>query len=124
MNHPSNRIELPLIREHEFNSPVPVIGPFISWVRRALYSLTAKWGVRFVLDQQNQINQLIAQQLREFEIRLEELDMRLIEQDRDLAPLSRAVAELEIRQRYLVRTLHLPTHADAADGEDSNSVGR
>jgi hypothetical protein len=50
--------------------------------------------------------------------------MRLIEQDRDLAPLSRAVAELEIRQRYLVRTLRLPTQADTADGENSTSAGR
>jgi hypothetical protein len=124
MSHPSNLLELQLIREHEFNSQAPIIGPFISWVRRALYTLTAKWGVRVVIDQQNQINQHIAQQLREFEIRLEELDMRLIEQDRDLAPLSRAVAELEIRQRYLVRTLHLPTPKDDADGEDSTSADR
>ena len=101
-------LQVPLLREHEFQSSVPVIGPLIARARRALYSLTAKWPLVVALDQQNRINQQLAQRLLEYEARLaeyaaqlREYDERLIDQDRDLAHLSRVVAETELRQRQL-----------------------
>jgi len=101
-------LQVPPLREHEFGSNVPVIGPLIVRVRRALYSLTAKWPLVVALDQQNRINQQFTQRLLEYEARLaeyaaqlREYDERLIDQDRDLAHLSRVVAETELRQRQL-----------------------
>jgi hypothetical protein len=91
-------VNLPLIREHDFESQLPVIGPLVQFVRRALYQLTAKWGVWAVIQQQNQINQTIIDLLQDYET-------RLIEQDRDLAHVARTVAELEIQNRYLASRL-------------------
>jgi hypothetical protein len=112
MNGQPQPIELPVIHEHDFRSQMPVIGSLVRLVRSALYRLTAKWGVLSVIHQQNQINQDIAHYLREHEERLREYDARIIEQDRDLAYLSRAIAELEVRQRHLVELVR--SQSDAA----------
>ncbi len=112
MDDQPHRIELSVIHEHDFRSPIPLIGPLIQVVRSAVYQLTAKWGVLSVIHQQNQINQDVVRYLREHEERLCEYDARIIEQDRDLAYLSRAIAELEIRQRHLVELVR--SQSDAA----------
>ena len=87
---------LPLLREHDFPSSVPVVGPLIRLVRRFLYGLTAKWAVWFLIQQQNQINRTIEDWLRA-------QDAWLVDLDRDMTILARTVAEREIRQRYLAR---------------------
>jgi hypothetical protein len=81
------------------------VGPLIRLVRRFLYWLTAKWAVWFLIQQQNQINQIIGNWLREQE-------SILIDLDRDLALLARTVAEIEIRQRYLEKMLEKIQAAD------------
>ncbi len=98
----------PPLQEHVFQSGVPVIGPLIQSVRRLVYGFAARWGVLAVIQQQNQVNQLIAQELTRLGQRMDELDARLVDQDRDLAHLARAVAEVGIRQRHLAKTV-LPT---------------
>jgi hypothetical protein len=108
MDNQTRSIELPTLQEHSFQSAVPIVGPLISWVRRALYGLTAKWGVRAITHQQNQINQLIAQHVHDH-------DVWLVDQDRDLVHLTKRIAEIEIRQRYLLK--HLSSSAD----QDSNT---
>lgn len=89
---------LPELREHDFRSSLPVIGPLISLMRRILYNLTAKWGVWAVIQQQNRINRMI-------EERLHTMETLLVDIDRDLALLARMMAEIEVRQRQLVRML-------------------
>jgi hypothetical protein len=108
-------IKLPHLREHDFHSATPVIGPLISRVRRGLYSITAKWAVRSLIEQQNQvinlqnqINTLTARRFKEQDQYLHDLDERLIAQDRDLTRLARALAEIEIRQHYLLKSLDAP----------------
>jgi hypothetical protein len=103
-------LQLPDLHEHDFRSTAPLVGPVIGRARRWLYSLTAKWGVYAVIQQQNQNNQQLAQftaglieQLAQLERQLADSELRLIEQDRDVAYLSRLVAELEIQQRYLAQ---------------------
>jgi uncharacterized protein YoxC len=95
-------------------------------MRRFLYSLTAKWAVWFLIHQQNQINQMIENRLREQESLLREQESLLREQesllrkqesllidlDRDLALLTRTVAEVEVCQRYLMRILETNCTAD------------
>jgi len=119
MNSYHQPLELPKIREHDFQSHVPVFGPIIQFIRRALYQLTAKWGIVVVIDQQNRINQMLTQYLRELDDRLRELDDRLIDQDRDLAYVSRAIAELEIQQRHLLRLIQA-----RSDATDQNALGK
>ena len=95
--------QLPVLHEHDFRSSVPFVGPLIQAIRRGLYNLTAKWGILTVIEQQNQINQTIAQ-------RLEEIEELLIEQDRDITQTARQVAEMGIRQRYLLKHLSNEGH--------------
>jgi hypothetical protein len=108
MSEPLAPLDVPALREHDFQSNTPVVGPLIVKLRRVLYSLTAKWPLRVALDQQTRINQQLVQRLqqhesllREYEARLREYDERLIDQDHDLAHLSRVTAEVELRQRHL-----------------------
>ncbi len=101
MFEPLPPFEVPALREHEFQSAVPVVGPLIVRLRRLLYALTAKWPLRVALDQQMRINQLLVQRLQQHETLLREFTEQLIDQDHDLAHLSRVVAEVELRQRHL-----------------------
>jgi len=124
MSEPFAPLEVPALREHEFQSNAAVIGPLIAALRRALYAATAKWPLRVALDQQTRINQQLVQrlrehearmyqyeaqlrayevQLRDYEAQLRDYDERLIDQDHDLAHLSRVTAEVELRQRHLTK---------------------
>lgn len=105
MSHPDELHLLPALREFDFPSRVPVIGPVISFVRRLLYSLTAKWGVWAVIQQQNQINRMVEEWLRNQKEWLRNQSEIIIDLDRDLTLLARTVAEIEVRQRYLFRVL-------------------
>ena len=96
---------LPELREHDFRSSLPIIGPLISLIRRTLYDLTAKWGVWAVIQQQNRINRIIEERLRHQEAMLVDQGAMLVDMDRDLALLTRTVAEIEISQRQLIRML-------------------
>jgi hypothetical protein len=114
-------IQLPVLREHDFHSHVPILGLGIQWIRRTLYGLTAKWPIHVMRAQQDQINQQIARELTESRAReaalqqrvseleqrqqstdvmLREFEDRLIDQDRDWAYVTRLVAELDLRLRY------------------------
>lgn len=98
MNQPVEHRILPELREHDFRSSLPIIGPLISLTRRILYDLTAKWGVWAVIQQQNQINRMI-------EERLNNIEALLVDLDRDLTLLARTVAEIEFTQRRLIKML-------------------
>lgn len=110
---------LPVLHEHDFHSKVPFVGPLIQAIRRGLYSLTAKWSILTVIEQQNQINQtiedLLIQQNREIAQRLEEIEELLIAQDRDIAQTARLVAETGIRQRYLLKNLSNREHPTSTE---------
>jgi len=117
-------LQLPDLHEHDFRSTVPLVGPLIGRVRRWLYGLTAKWGVNAVIQQQNQNNQQLAQftaklieQLAQLEQQLADSELRLVEQDRDVAYLSRLIAEMEIQQRYLAQQVQ--AQSDAAESADT-----
>jgi hypothetical protein len=105
MNLQEESPRLPELYEYDFRSSVPVIGPLISLVRRWLYSLTAKWGVWVVIQQQNRINRMVETWFRKQELWLHEQGALLVDLDRDLTLLARAVAEMEVRQRHLAKML-------------------
>lgn len=105
MNNLGERGDLPQLQEHEFRSSVPIVGPLISLIRRLLYNLTAKWGVWAVIQQQNRINQMIKEKLFNQAEELYNLEAMLFDLDRDLTLLARTVAEMEIRQRWIIKML-------------------
>jgi GT2 family glycosyltransferase len=129
MPEPFAPLDVPALREHEFQSNVPVVGPLIAGVRRALYALTAKWPLRVALDQQTHINQQLTQrlcehearlsrcetqlreseaQLRESETQLCESDARLIALDQDWVDTQQALAEARVQLRALTQSSAAP----------------
>ena len=100
--------QFPKLEEHVFLSDVPVIGWFIQFIRRMVYNIATKWAVRSLILQQNEINQMMAERLQEYE-------ERLIAQDQDLAHLARIVAETDIRQRYLASKMLLPADSETQE---------
>ena len=48
---------VPPLQEFEFRSSVPVIGPLLARLRLLWYSVAARWAVRYLIQQQEAINQ-------------------------------------------------------------------
>lgn len=78
------------LREHRFRSHVPFFGPLIAWFRELWNSVSTKWYVRPLIQQQNEINQqlvaalaALVADLREIALRLQDHDEWLIAQDRE-----------------------------------------
>ncbi len=49
--------EPPALTEYEFHSETPVIGPLVARLRDAWYGVAARWAIRHLIRQQNEINQ-------------------------------------------------------------------
>jgi len=79
------------IEERPFTSSTPVIGSLIVRFRQFWNNLSTTWYVRPLIQQQNQINQELAQRLTQT---TEELSNRLISADHDQTDLARQLAEL------------------------------
>jgi len=88
------------VQEWPFVSHIRVVGPLIARFREAWNSVSTKWYVRPLLQQQNEFNWLVVQRLQELE-RFEEvqnlvgeLDEWALDNDRDGTALAREVGEL------------------------------
>jgi len=125
--------KLTTLQEHRFRSSIPLIGPLIARLRAGWNSVSTKWYLRPVLQQQNEFNELVvaaiaaqdadlrnhAAQLRVLEgrlaaeaIRLGELQARirdhdawLIARDREQSEFVRDLAELSLLLGQMNRLL-------------------
>lgn len=59
--------KLPILREIEFRSTVPVVGGAIALFRRLWYAVAAKWAIRHLISQQHAINQHLVERLERLE---------------------------------------------------------
>lgn len=82
--------------ERPFGSQTPLVGPLIVRFRELWNSVSTKWFVRAIVQQQNEFNDLVVR-------RVNDLDVRLIEQDREGVLLTHTVAELTGRIIQLQR---------------------
>jgi len=112
MSEQINKSAPPVLEEYRFQSQVPVLGPVIAWLRNAAYSISARWGVQHVIAQQNHVNAQQSQINAQLLERIQELEARLIDQDRDLAHLARTTAEIDLRQRYSMKSQAQSERAD------------
>lgn len=79
--------EAALLREHRFTSRVPLAGGLIAAFRRAWNSVSTRWYVAPLMQQQTEFNQMTVQRLAEVMERLER-------QAEQLATLERTLAEM------------------------------
>lgn len=91
--------------ERPFASNAPLVGPLIVRFREAWNSMSTKWYVRPMLAQQNAYNRLVAEQLHELYEQLQDLDGRLIMQDKEQTNTIRDMAELTTQLIQLNRQL-------------------
>jgi hypothetical protein len=82
------------VQEKPFESPTPVIGPLIARFREAWNSVSTKWFVRRLFQQQNEYNWLVLGRFEQLQRRMDELDTRMIENDRDETALARELGQL------------------------------
>ena len=106
------------LKEQEFSSSVPLIGPLIVGFRTLWNSVAAKWARRSLIQQQNEFNTMIVQQMNNFESQVFE---QVIEQDREQTVLIREMGELSLQINHMIRIL------EAIDGrlvrlEEGNSL--
>jgi len=75
------------VQERPFTSQTPIVGNLLVWLRTRWLNMAARWYVRPLIQQQNQLN-------RQFLAHMQALDGWLITQDRDQAILQRETAVL------------------------------
>ena len=82
------------VKERPFQSGTAVVGPFIAWLRGAWNSISTKWYVRAIVQQQNDFNYLTVRQLESVAERFEDLNGRLLAQDKEQSALIHDVGQL------------------------------
>lgn len=87
-----------VVQERPFHSDKPLVGGLIAWFRTLWNSISTRWYVLPLLQQQNAFNARVA-------AHLEELNGRAVGIDRDLTVLTRDVAELTHRLIQVERRL-------------------
>ena len=93
------------VQEPPFTSPTPVLGPLLAWLRNAWNSVSTKWSVRGVIQQQNEFNRLTVQQFHQVERESQATSARLLAQDHDQSDLVHDVGELTAQLIQLNRQL-------------------
>jgi hypothetical protein len=88
------------VQERPFRSDKPLVGPLIAWFRTAWNSVSTRWYVLPLLQQQNLYNESVA-------VHLEELNQRLIVLDREQTALVRDMAELTYQYARLRKQLEI-----------------
>jgi uncharacterized protein YoaH (UPF0181 family) len=65
--------QVPPLKEFEFSSTVPLVGPFVSAIRRAWHNVSGRWALRWFAQQQNVINAAALADLGRHEAALRDL---------------------------------------------------
>lgn len=91
-------LEKSQVVEQPFVSNKPILGGFITWFREIWNSMSTKWYVRPLLQQQNDFNRLLVEWLHDF-------DARLTAQDREQTAAIHDAAETAARVIQMNRLL-------------------
>ena len=78
------------VEERPFVSHKPLIGPLIVLIREMWNSISTKWFVRAILQQQNEFNEAVVRAVNE-------MDMRICDNDRDSTALAVEIAKVGYR---------------------------
>ncbi len=94
---------IPPLEEFEFRSTLPVIGPLISRFRSLWFNIAARWAIRYLAQQQDQINRSLARQQEQINQRLAQQQAVLVAEQGLLAEeMVRLILQLrdEVEDRY------------------------
>jgi GT2 family glycosyltransferase len=82
------------VHERPLHSRVPLLGPAIAWWRDTWNSVSTKWYVRPLLQQQNDFNQSLVRRLQEHASRLAAQEQAQVELIEDAAGLAEQLKEM------------------------------
>lgn len=95
--------EPPALREFEFESETPLLGPWLARFRRFWYGIAARWAVRFLAQQQEAINRrqetINRRQAASQQHYVQALERRLMELTEEHSLLVREVADLKLESK-------------------------
>jgi hypothetical protein len=110
---------VPQLQEIEFQSDVPIVGSLIGRIRSFWYGVAAKWGIRYLMQQQDVINQqprIYAQRQEIINSRyqryIETLEQRLTELADENTLLAKEIANLSLRLGNMIDQSH-ESHGDS-----------
>ncbi|HEX6383407.1 MAG TPA: glycosyltransferase family 2 protein [Anaerolineae bacterium] len=97
-----------VVQERPFRSHVLLFGPLIAWFRQTWNSISTRWYVRPLLQQQNDFNQHLVQRLQEHTARLTAQEQAQVELIQDAAELTEQLKEMNrLLQSIDERLAHL-----------------
>ena len=106
------------VREQPLSSNVPVFGPLIAWIRNLVNSISTKWYLRSILQQQNELNHRLIEQAAQ-------LQLQLSEQDREISVLISDLTEMTNQLTQMNKALAALETKTSADGsaESGREIG-
>lgn len=85
------------VQEHTFTSTLPWIGPLVAGFRGLWHTISTKWAIRVILQQQNEINRILVERLAAQNQTLRELDQGQTRSTRQLFEMAYRLEKLEAR---------------------------
>ena len=75
------------VHDKPLKSDFPVIGKLVAWFRNSVNSISTKWYMQSILNQQNQLNRRLSE-------RAAQLQLQLSDQDHELSIMAHDMAEI------------------------------
>lgn len=104
----------PPLREFEFRSKAPVVGGLITAFRRAWHSVSARWAIRSLAQQQDRINAAAAAELASYRARIDQLAAEVDRQADASSAQSAALGSQSARMDQLTAEVQRQAEAGAA----------
>lgn len=109
------------LKEHTFTSHVRLVGPLIAWFRATWNSVSTRWYVQPLLQQQGEFNALTARLLDEVGRALRMISIQAEEDAKAVTDMARTLTEVRWRLDELERRLdrieaRLPRAPDDQEG--------
>jgi len=110
------------IRERDFVSGAPLIGPLIVWTRTLWNNIATRWYVLPLVQQQNEFNRQLVATLEDIREHLAALEENLADLDGDQMDLAKDVAETRYQIIRLRRDIQAVEVTQAKTDIDSGVV--
>ena len=93
------------IQETAFHSPLPVIGPLIAQLRSLWASVAMSEQAGSFIMQQTEINQMLANELRELQTNLQSVEANLVQHDQRQIEIERHLEKLNVDSEHAYQLL-------------------
>ena len=82
------------VHEKPLSSDFPVIGPLVAWFRNSVNSISTKWYMQSILQQQNQLNRRLSEQTAQLQLQLSDQDHELSIMAHDMAEITNQLIQM------------------------------